>query len=428
MRVQTRRSRTDRMLIPVLAATMAAATAAQTPASIQQKPIFKSATELITAEVRVWDKDHKFIPGLTAKDFQLFEDGVPQKVEAFSPFIGGRSVGDTRVAARPPSSGGLILPPSAPSTDASGRIFIVFIDDLHLLPADTPRVRQWLKDIRDTLIHDNDLVGFVSSGYSSIQGDVGYDYQHRRFNAVIDKVIGAAPTPNDIITASTTSSGPSGLNHNVHVAFSTVYDLLGQLAKITDRTKAIIYVSSGYDLNPHKDSRYREEQAKYSRTPQGVGGAPPGLDLNDTRYSNPFERSGQFLEADLIAQLAELTRTAIRTNTTFYAMDPRGLIPAIADINQNISTQEHQTNARNQIGTLRVLADETNGLCICNMNDPKPGLRQIDNAMSDYYLLGYVSTNPDPLHLRRRIEIKVNRPEVREMKYLKEYTLQRPRK
>lgn len=330
------------MLVPVLAATMAAAVAAQTPPSTQQKPVFRAATELITAEVRVWDKDHKFIPGLTARDFQLFEDGVPQKVETFSPFIGGRSVGDTRAVTRAPSSGGLILPPSAPASDASGRIFIVFIDDLHLLPADTPRVRQWLKDIRDTLIHDNDLVGFVSSGYSSIQGDVGYDYQHRRFNAVIDKVVGAAPTPNQIITAPTTSSGPSGLNHNVHVAFSTVYDLLGQLARITDRTKAIIYVSSGYDLNPHKDSRYREEQAKYSTTPQGVGGAPPGVELNDPAYSNPFERSGQFLEADLIAQIAELVRTANRTNTTFYPVDPRGLIPAIADINQNISTQEHR--------------------------------------------------------------------------------------
>jgi hypothetical protein len=30
--------------------------------------------------------------------------------------------------------------------------------------------------------------------------------------------------------------------------------------------------------------------------------------------------------------------------------------------------------------------------------------------MSDYYLLGYVSSNPDPLKVVRRIEIRVKRP------------------
>jgi VWFA-related protein len=399
--------------------------AAQTTQPKPQVPVFKTGSDLIRAEVRVWDKDHKFIPGLGPKDFQILEDGVPQTIQAFLPYIGNRVVGEPLRPATAPPSPGLILPPTKAGADSSGRIFIVFIDDLHLQPSDTPRVRQWLRDVRDILIHDNDLVGFVSSGFSNVQGPVTYDYQHRRFNDVISKVVGVADTPNDIIRATTTSEGPAGLKHRVNVAFSTVYGLLDQLAPITDRTKVLVYVSSGYDLNPHKDSRYREEQAKYSTTPQGAGGAPPGSELNDPNYVNPFDRSGAFLDADLVAQLAELINAAVRTNTTFYPMDPRGLLSSIPDISQNISPQEWMAHTTTQHSTLRTLASETNGICICNVNDPKPLLRQIDNATSDYYLIGYVSTNPDPRHLRRRIEIIVTHPNARELSYPREYVLAR---
>ena len=56
-----------------------------------------------------------------------------------------------------------------------------------------------------------------------------------------------------------------------------------------------------------------------------------------------------------------------------------------------------------------MLGDETGGFCICEVNDYTKGLMRIDNEMSDYYLLGYVSSNPDPLKVVRRIEIRVKR-------------------
>jgi VWFA-related protein len=402
---------------------VASAVAQSGQAARQQTPVFKGGTELIRLEVRAWDKDHKFIPGLGPKDFRILEDGVLQTIQAFSASVGGRMVADPLRPAGAPNNG-LVLPPQAPRRDASGRIFIVFIDDLHLQPGDTPRVRQWLRDVRDILIHDNDLVGFVSSGYSSIQGQVGYDPKHRRFNDVIERVMGAASTPGQIVAGTTTSAGPAGLQYAVGVAFRTVYGLLEQMAPITDRTKVLIYVSSGYDLNPYKDSRYREAQAKYSTKPEGVGGAPPGLELNDPAYLNPFARTGQWNETELVAQIAELVNAAVRTNTTFYPMDPRGLVAAIPDIGEPVSAQEWRESVNTQQSTLRVLADETNGICICNVNDPRPMLRQIDNATSDFYLIGYVSTNPDPRQRRRKIEITVARPEVRELGYAKEYVIQ----
>jgi VWFA-related protein len=256
---------------------------------------------------------------------------------------------------------------------------------------------------------------------------VSYDYKHRRFNEVIGKVMGSAMTPDEIVKANTTSEGPSGLRYKVHVAFETVYSLLADLSKITNRRKALIYLSSGYDLNPYRDSRYLEEQRKYSTDNSGVGGEAPGKELNDPGYSNPFEKNGmQFLEADLIAQIAELVRAARRANVTFYPLDPRGLVSGIADINMGVTTQEWMENVRNQHSTLMVLGDETGGFCICNQNNYKPGLQRIDNEMSDYYVVGYVSNNPDPLKKVRNIQIKVNHPDAREISYVETYRLKVP--
>ena len=80
-----------------------------------------------------------------------------------------------------------------------------------------------------------------------------------------------------------------------------------------------------------------------------------------------------------------------------------------ADINtQPVERGVAGRTSSNTISSLKVLGDETGGFCICNTNDFK-GLQRIDNEMSDYYMLGYTSTNPDPLKVIRRIEIKVKR-------------------
>ena len=59
--------------------------------------------------------------------------------------------------------------------DTSGRIFLFFVDDLHLQFQNTGRVRELFKKIGKNLIHEGDLFGIVSSGPSSISIDMTYD-------------------------------------------------------------------------------------------------------------------------------------------------------------------------------------------------------------------------------------------------------------
>jgi VWFA-related protein len=113
-------------------------------------------------------------------------------------------------------------------------------------------------------------------------------------------------------------------------------------------------------------------------------------------------------EADLIGELHELTRAANRANATFYTIDPRGLV-AGPDIDEEVETPEWQAYVRDTQDSLRTLAEETGGIAVVNQNDFDKALKRIDNETSDYYVLGYYSSNPDPLKRRRRVEVRTTR-------------------
>ena len=129
-----------------------------------------------------------------------------------------------------------------------------------------------------------------------------------------------------------------------------------------------------------------------------------GHEMNRT-----FNNGQQFADADLARELAEVTRTANRANATLYTIDPRGLV-AGQEMDEQMSAVEFNTYVRKTQDSLRVLAEETGGIAVVNQNDFTKALKRIDAETSDYYVLGYYSTNPDPLKRTRRVEVKVTRP------------------
>jgi hypothetical protein len=158
--------------------------------------------------------------------------------------------------APPEPQEGIILPPAKPTNDAAGRIFLFFVDDLHMNFSDTPRIRALFKKMSNMLIHDGDMFGVVSTGTSSISIDMTYD--RKRMDEAINKISGSALKPSDIIQGGQSSEGPSELRYRAHVAFSTANDIVANLAKVQNRRKAVIYVSDGYDFNPFEGARYAD--------------------------------------------------------------------------------------------------------------------------------------------------------------------------
>ena len=376
----------------------------------------------------VRDSQGQFVPDLKKEEFAVFEDGVKQDVISFTLVHGGRT---TNLAAPPPPpvQEGIILPPTRPTSDASGRIFLIFVDDLHLDFRNTGRIRELFKKIAKDLIHDGDMFGIVSTGPSSLSIDLTYD--RKRLDQAIEKISGAGLSPKDILDTPEGSQGPPEVRYRAHVAFSTAYDIMGNLEQVHNRRKAFIYVSNGYDFNPFADTRLKNDQKRAQEmggTSSGDGsgsssdGSSSGQSQDDT---NPFGKQGnEFAEADLASELGYLTRAANRANATIYTIDPRGLVGG-PDIDQDVDMMDYQNYVTESQNSLRVLAELTGGYALVNQNDFSKGIKRIDAETSDYYVVGYYSSNPDPTKKRRRIDVNVTRPNVNVI-HRTEYTLKAP--
>ena len=145
----------------------------QEAASVDQPTVFRSGITLVTTDVIVRDGDGVFLPDLTVDDFQVFEDDVPQDVESLVLIHGGRVF--NQLLPPPPPQEGIVLPPTRARNDTAGRIFVLFVDDLHIVTRDTPRMREVFSQVADNLIHEGDLFAIVSTGPSSIRVDMTYD-------------------------------------------------------------------------------------------------------------------------------------------------------------------------------------------------------------------------------------------------------------
>ena len=383
----------------------AAAAIAQTnPQTDQPSDRIKVGVELVTTSATVRDARGQFIANLKPGEFEIYEDGVKQSLVTFSLTQGGRTFNQTPAAQVMP---GIMVPDKRAATSGEGRVLLIFIDDSHLEPSQTPRVRDLFRLVTKRLVHPGDLVAVVSSGPSSIEIELSYD--HKRLEEVERRIMGSGLTPKDVLDVPVGGNGPPEVRHRAHVAFRTAHDVVNQLAGIRDRRKALIYISNGYDLNPFADAR---EKRVADRTPD------EGMD--------PFAKQNAFSEADLVSQLSELTRAASRANVAIYTIDPRGLT-AGADISQPIDAVTYQRYVSKTQDTLRVLAEQTGGRAIVNRNDFDKALDLIDAETSDYYMLGYYSSNTDRTKRRRTIEIKVTRSGA-QVRHRTEYVLRPPRK
>jgi VWFA-related protein len=271
----------------------------------------------------------------------------------------------------------------------------------------------------------------VSSGPSSLSIQMTYD--KTRLQDAIKKMTGNELKPQDIINGPSGPGGPSEIRYRAHVAFSTVEDTLKNLEQVHNRRKALIYVSDGYDFAPFANARlglmdpsspFAQNQLSQSQNAAAAEAAKnDGTDpVDPTRDTQGLKQNEEFADADLARELWDLTRTANRANVTIYTMDPRGLVGPLSDLDDNVDPQQWAEFVRKSQDSLRVIAEETGGIAVVNQNDFGKAIRRIDAEMSDYYVLGFYSKNPDPLRKNRRLEVKVKRPDVHPV-FRREYSI-----
>ena len=390
--------------LAVLVGVSAVTGLAQAPVPTGSQPTFRAGVTLVSTDAIPHDAQGRFVADLTRENFTVLEDGEPQAVVAFTLVHGGRTFNLlTQPSAAAAAPEGIVLPPARrPTAEAAGRVFLIFIDDLHFEPELSPHVRKLLQTIGDTLIHEGDLVALVSSGPSYIS--IGPTYDKKLMMEAVGKIRGSGLIPAEIFKMLESSQGPADIRARAQTAFYTAYGILNDLEQVSNKRKAVIYISTGYDFDPFAEGRAGRDRV------QGGRFSDPLNELND--QENPYFRmSAVTADIDLHKLMRELVLSANRANATVYTVDPRGLA-GVVDLASFADQSEWRTYIQKTTSTLRYMAEETGGFPVVNTNDFSSSFKRIDAETSDYYVLGYYSSNPDPTKRVRTIDVKVDRPNI----------------
>ena len=168
----------------------------------------------------------------------------------------------------------------------------------------TPKARAVFRTITDTLIHQGDLFGIVSSGPSSLSIDLTYDRSILR--DAEEKIMGDGYNNRQLIQEiSQGVDGPTELRFRGHVAMKTVLQTVRNLEQVQDRRKVLVYMSSGYDCNPfHLERMSGFGLAAVGRTDEGYnrGG------LAARGESRSYEGSTQSIRRTTLTRMAMGTR------------------------------------------------------------------------------------------------------------------------
>ncbi len=394
-----RASKTGGILALALSAGVAW-TAAQAP---QPAPTFRAGVTLVTTDVIPRDDGGRFVSDLTRDDFTVLEDGVRQEIASFSMVLGGRTF--SLVAPPPPPVAEGIILPTAPRRqvdETAGRLVLIFVDDLHFEAEYTPHVRRLIETLSSNLLHDGDMMAMISSGPSSVEVPATYD--RKMVVSAASRIRGSGMTATELFQSLESSQGPGDVRQRARTAFFAAYDFLGELERVTNKRKIVIFISNGYDFDPYAQARFSKDRIMGGRFADNL------RHLIDEE--NPYYRIGSVTaDVDLYALMRELTLSANRANATLFTVDPRGLT-GVVDAGQYLDQSEIRTHLQKTQSTLRFMAEETGGFAVVNANDFATEFKRIDAETSDYYVIGYYSSNPDPTRRVRELQITSSRPGV----------------
>ena len=391
------------------------------PQDRQDIPTFASKVELVTVDAVVVDGKGQPVRGLTALDFDLFEDGKSQKVESFEAFDLGE--GPERSAAT--------APPEATNLRASSptsRTFVLVVDDVGLAPSRQPVIRNVIARFVETGLRDGDEVIFATTSGDAwwstrmpegredvaalaarVRGrnlgesgpDAMSDWEAYRINRFEN---GAGDSPGALITARVVQRY---LESHVcdQSAMAVCYQVVRQRAQELDQRR----------VNRTQDTFATVDSAVFALT--GVRGRKSLLLLTEG-----------FLQDTDLAFVREVTGRCREANLVVYSLDVRGLMtgqpaaedPGLPDITERIRMQVEQTVFA--AAGSEALAEDTGGFAVRNTNDLAAGAARVADESRTYYLLGYAPPEGKGPRDWRKVKVEIKRPGL-EVRARKGYTL-----
>ncbi|MEO5898109.1 MAG: VWA domain-containing protein [Vicinamibacterales bacterium] len=421
-------------------ATLAAATLsvgpslwAQPPAptpQTQARPPFRTEANFVRVDVFA-TLQGKPVRNLTAADFEVLEDGVPQKVATFE-HVQVR----TGVAQDQRQEPNTINEARDALKNPRARVFVLFLDVPHVTIEGSWQAREPLIRLLDRVLGDEDLVGIMTPSMAASDIVFGRKTQvitaglrdrwpwgerHTYQKDLIEQQYELCypPSVDDVVKEMTARKRERG-------TLEALREVVNWLRDEREERKAILTVTEGWLLYRPNPRLTELRQLAKGLTEQIPGPDPIGVGpdgrLSKVGRSSNTEVTKSECDADRVALAAidddryfkDLIDDANRANASFYTIDPRGLPVFDAPIGPEPPpgvVADYQM-LRTRLDSLHILANNTDGFAVLNSNNIDQGLRRIADDLTSYYLLGYYSTNAKLDGKFRKIEVKVRPRDV----------------
>jgi VWFA-related protein len=374
------------------------ATADQQP----QPPTFKTGINFVRVDVIISDKNGNPIADLQPADFDVTEDGKPQKIETFK--LVKLDGGTAAAMQEPPREIRTDYDEEAEAAKDDVRLFAIFLDDYHVRRGASMGVREPIARFIDTQLGPSDMIGvmYPLESLSSLR----MTRNHAAVMKAVQQFTGRKfeYTPKNQFEEQY-ANYPAETVEQVRnqVSMTAIRGLITHLGSLKEGRKALILVSEGFTnmLPP----QLRNPIA----TMPGYGNPAAGNPMAGVGDPNE-DRAAWLAGLDLDSDLRQIYDTANKNNVAIYAVDPRGLAVNEFDIDQNISSQTDRQYLNSTMDSLRVLSEQSDGRAIVNRNDLATAMKQIVRDTSAYYLIGYNSSQTPSDGKFHEIKVRVKRP------------------
>jgi VWFA-related protein len=352
----------------------------------QQPFTLQVNTQLVVQTVVVKDRDGKSIEGLTAKDFVVTEDNVPQTISVFE-FQKFEDAPKPDPAAPAPAAPAppaatvqaarerqITPPPSGDDRYRNRRLIALFFDMANTPPPDQFRAFDAATKFINEQMAPADLIAVMV--FTSGVVRVMQDFTDNRAELMETLTTLMYPTDEDV--AELQSGGAFGQNAGEFNLFNTDRQLAAlqtavNMLRPLNEQKSLVYFASGLRLN--------------------------GTDNH--------------------AQLRATINAAVRANVAFYPVDARGLVamaplgdatrqsPGGQGMFTGSTAMAAMTNFQRSQDTLFALAADTGGKAMLDNNNLVAGIVQAQQAVTSYYIIGYYPTNTTLDGKFRRVRVSM---------------------
>ena len=367
---------------------------AQAPEDAQ--PRFRGGANLVRVDAYI-TKDGTPVADLTAQDFEVLEDNVPQRVESFE-FIKPRPAGPQSERREPNT----VAEAREMAADPDARLFVLFLDVWHVQLGGSYRAQAPLTRLLSRVIGQDDLVGVMTPEMSArnltlarrtttIEGILKDNW----FWGQRDQLNSPDPREEEIKNCYPESDYPGIasamiLRRREGKTLDAIQDLVIHLETLREERKFVLLLSEGWRLPGPDQSLARQLKSRSGERLEPPGRVPVGVDPQGRLRMDPDKGGGGSFEscerersmlayADHATEFQNLLQRANRANVSFYPIDARGLVVFDEPIGPAPPPPPSVDAARlrDRHESLRSLAADTDGYAILDTNAIDKALERV---------------------------------------------------